>query len=373
MEKSISDIDWYAIVKCSIHSTKEEISKSVRKLALKYHPDKTDDPKAPEIFLQIQNAKAFLLDDAKRAEYDEALKKISKRKQYDAEKNQHMNATRKKMKQAFEDNLMKATSSKNDTTVHAHVEKTTINKDVIDRLRKENIERMHNMEKDINEENKQSPEEDISSAIKVKWRRGDESYSDETLFQIFKTFGDIGDISFVGTKGDSACITFLNPVHASNAVNLYLNSSKFRVTLYDVSTKKKNSIFSHTYAGNLPPSGTSPHINVFGGNNENSSELLRAMKRAVEREALLQKMQADEALNTSNPFDQKGFQNTLDRTTSERTVETKGDQVDVTPKSPLENEMAARKVVSNPALFAAKENDILARMMMMGASKMKAN
>ena len=49
--------DWYAVLECNKDSTKKEIEKSARKLALQYHPDKTTDPKAPEKFLLIQKAK----------------------------------------------------------------------------------------------------------------------------------------------------------------------------------------------------------------------------------------------------------------------------------------------------------------------------
>ncbi|KAJ1414026.1 DnaJ domain-containing protein, partial [Ochromonadaceae sp. CCMP2298] len=62
--------DWYAILECEVTATKEQINKAARKLAMKYHPDKTTDPEAPEKFLKVQKAKEILLDEGKRKTID---------------------------------------------------------------------------------------------------------------------------------------------------------------------------------------------------------------------------------------------------------------------------------------------------------------
>ncbi len=49
----------------------EAIEKAARKLAMKYHPDKTTDPEAPEKFLLVQKAKEILLDETKRKVIDD--------------------------------------------------------------------------------------------------------------------------------------------------------------------------------------------------------------------------------------------------------------------------------------------------------------
>jgi curved DNA-binding protein CbpA len=52
-------------------ATDEEIKKSFKKLAIKYHPDKNpDDPSAKEKFQKIANAYEVLSDPDKRAIYD---------------------------------------------------------------------------------------------------------------------------------------------------------------------------------------------------------------------------------------------------------------------------------------------------------------
>src|SRR3989339_506149 len=60
--------DYYDILGVARNATKDDIKKAYRKLAHKYHPDKTsgDDKK----FKELSEAYEILYDDKKRAEYD---------------------------------------------------------------------------------------------------------------------------------------------------------------------------------------------------------------------------------------------------------------------------------------------------------------
>lgn len=62
--------DYYEILGVSRDATKEEIKRAYRRLALKYHPDKSSDPDAEEKFKEISEAYAVLSDDEKRRQYD---------------------------------------------------------------------------------------------------------------------------------------------------------------------------------------------------------------------------------------------------------------------------------------------------------------
>lgn len=64
-------MDYYEILGVSKNSTKDQIKKSYRKLALKYHPDRNKDNKeAEEKFKKISEAYAVLSNDKKRQQYD---------------------------------------------------------------------------------------------------------------------------------------------------------------------------------------------------------------------------------------------------------------------------------------------------------------
>ena len=63
--------DYYNILNLNKFSTQEEIKKSYKKLALKYHPDKNqDDEECKKIFQEITEAYSILSDEEKRKKYD---------------------------------------------------------------------------------------------------------------------------------------------------------------------------------------------------------------------------------------------------------------------------------------------------------------
>ena len=63
--------DYYAIMGVSRDATQDDIKRSYRKLARKYHPDVSDDPKAEERFKELGEAYEVLKDPEKRAAYDQ--------------------------------------------------------------------------------------------------------------------------------------------------------------------------------------------------------------------------------------------------------------------------------------------------------------
>jgi molecular chaperone DnaJ len=62
--------DYYEILGLSKDASAENIKKTYRKLALKYHPDRNKEPRAEEKFKEISEAYAVLSDSEKRAQYD---------------------------------------------------------------------------------------------------------------------------------------------------------------------------------------------------------------------------------------------------------------------------------------------------------------
>tara|TARA_B100001093_G_scaffold150092_1_gene142811 strand:+ start:1918 stop:2898 length:981 start_codon:yes stop_codon:yes gene_type:complete len=63
-------MDYYDILQVSKNSSLDEIKKSYRKLALKYHPDKNKSPEAEDKFKNISEAYQVLSDPEKKSKYD---------------------------------------------------------------------------------------------------------------------------------------------------------------------------------------------------------------------------------------------------------------------------------------------------------------
>ena len=76
-------MDPYKVLEVSTSATYEEIRKSYRRLARKYHPDSNPgDKSAGEKFKEINDAYTILGDETKRAEYDESVAKKANAQAY---------------------------------------------------------------------------------------------------------------------------------------------------------------------------------------------------------------------------------------------------------------------------------------------------
>lgn len=72
--------NYYYILGISSNSTKQEIQKSFRNLAKKYHPDvNKDNLEIEKKFKEIKEAYEILKDDVKREQYDKTLNKNNKK------------------------------------------------------------------------------------------------------------------------------------------------------------------------------------------------------------------------------------------------------------------------------------------------------
>ncbi|CAK7900368.1 hypothetical protein CAAN3_05S00936 [[Candida] anglica] len=63
-------MDHYKVLGVTVSATDDEIKRAYKKLAIKYHPDKSKDPAHHALFIQIKEAYETLTDSQKRARYD---------------------------------------------------------------------------------------------------------------------------------------------------------------------------------------------------------------------------------------------------------------------------------------------------------------
>lgn len=167
----LGGIDPYKVLRLDAGASKEAIGKAARKLGLKYHPDKnTTDPEAPALFLQVQKAKEFLLDDVKRKAYDEARAATAKRKQYDEDRNSTMDDKRKRFRDDLEDKVRQAAAASSSSagapaaatqaaasSSKAPSKKAAHDLKEVNRLRQENLARMDDTAREREQQRKKEP------------------------------------------------------------------------------------------------------------------------------------------------------------------------------------------------------------------------
>ena len=365
MAEDILKHDWYKLLGCSVDFTKEQISKASRKLSLKYHPDKNPSKSAENMFLLIQKAKEVLLDDDARLAYDTALKKVVKRKEYDEQRRGKMDSSKKRMRDELEQRMRHATEKPRGGESK---ELKRAREQDIHNIRRENMARMesHNEESvrrdaelkqfvaDVaarrNEKNAAAAgAEELSVCLKVKWRKSDTSQSEETLVNVFKTYGHIEFVQLGGSKGSSAVLVFSDANSVQKAIEGMDDSVVYKVSRID--DPKQPAIFSHRYATKVPTAdGYS--------NNSDPTGLMSHVRRAVEREELLRSMSKE---HLSKQFE-----------SIESNKQTKPAEPSVF-KAPAASVFASAFSTSAPSAsqLKSKENDVLQKMLEAAALKKK--
>lgn len=325
-DKDIIGRNWYEVIGLNLGADEAAIAKAIRKLSSKYHPDKNKtDPKAPELFLLIQKAKEILLDGEKRKIVDDHFASIIKRKEYDEKRDKGMDDRRKRMKMDLETKMKEATNINNIPTQKSSSSSSSKAKEGGESKGKSYMDEdddLNTQEREkfrAYEENKKPKR---LNQIKVKWRKSQISHSDDSLYQLFKTYGTIDHIDL---SSHSAIITYKDNQACFSAVDAYIGSPDFRVSLLSAEYKseQKSNIFTHKYNQNTS------NINSSSGISRSVQDMLADdIRRAIEREEYLRKMQMDdmdgvseepvwkEKPKTSN-IDMKSFRYTLEPLTIE--------------------------------------------------------
>lgn len=225
--KKFSEIDLYKVIGVEHTATVGEIRKSYRKKALECHPDKNpDNPKAAELFHQLQDVLSILCDQSARAAYD----RIQKAKRENELRNKLLDSKRQKLKSDLEAREKQASSKKSDPYGNKTPEE--IFKLELERIMKEN-------KKMLDEENEILKQEIYKSRvsaqvaastwdsskhrIKIKWKSEKEDktnggYDNETLKKFLNKYGDIVALLVSGKKNGSAVVEFRTQDAAEMAV-----------------------------------------------------------------------------------------------------------------------------------------------------------
>lgn len=327
--KSINDFDPYATLGLSnTGATREEVSKAARKLGLKYHPDKNPNPTAQATFLAIQQAKELLLDEGRRKEYDSKRSAREKRKHFEEQRGASMDTKRKKFRSDLE---MKISAQKKsgddsgggDNNVKARPRRAE-EEAARNGLSAEQVKRRKQGEKVLAEmldRNRRTATsatasippstaplalnpEPAATEVKVKWRKSAVSQSEESLYTLFKGYGQVEEVRLTGSKGTAAIVSYggSNSRQAGEAaVQAFTDNHDFKVTLAaeDKDAAKRASVFTYDFPkADALQNITSTHSPGRGNSGTTEgvdSGLIRDIARLVERHTLLRATEAMEA------------------------------------------------------------------------------
>jgi len=314
--------DPYKILGISSTASDTDIKKAYRQLALKLHPDKqsgtltdTQRDALDKQFHDVKDARSFLLDsdhaEAKR-KYDANLASERMRHAEDERREKSMSSRRKRMREELSMRERMAKSSS--TTGGASSDKDGDRFDV-DRLRREG-ERLREeyaqreAEVDIARKQKSAVERATlklhkeDRQIRLKWSRKKVVggvHTIQSLTQLLKDFGGVEEVELLGSKGNSALVTFVDASSCKPCVDAYRTSDTMRATF--VGRRKVDDTLKGGHAEEVD-SMPSPSTNKRSRSDT---------ERAAERERLMRQMELEESGDTTSVHKNKTPSHKSDR------------------------------------------------------------
>ena len=296
--------DPYKILGISSTATDTDIKKAYRQLALKLHPDKqsgtltdTQRDALDKQFHDVKDARSFLLDsdhaEAKR-KYDANLASERMRHAEDERREKSMSSRRKRMREELSMRERMAKTSSARAASGASSDKDGDRFDV-DRLRREG-ERLREeyaqreAEVDIARKQRFAVERATEKLhkedrqIRLKWSRKKVVggvHTVQSLTQLLKDFGEVEEVELLGSKGNSALVTFVDASSCKPCVDAYRTSDTMRSTF--VGRRKIDDTLKGGHAEEVD-SMPSPSTKRSRSDTE----------RAAERERLMRQMELEE-------------------------------------------------------------------------------
>mmetsp|Transcript_24693 Transcript_24693/g.51248 ORF Transcript_24693/g.51248 Transcript_24693/m.51248 type:complete len:388 (+) Transcript_24693:96-1259(+) len=316
--------DPYKALGVSSTASESDIKKAYRQLALKFHPDKQSgaltDLERIELdkkFHDIKDARSFLLD----AEYAEARKKYDAnlaservRQAEEERKERAMSSRRKRMREELNlrEQMANFATRKGGDGKESSAREDRFDVDRLrregERLREEYSKREAEVDaacakqESVKHATQQLQREDRQ--VRLKWSRKKAiggTHTKRSLTSIMEDFGGVEDVEILGSKGNSALVTFVSESSCKSCVDAYRRSDTMRATY--VGRKKFDDNFNEDY----------PAVNERNRSDVSSHQILhenledRKLRQAAERERLMRTMELEEAgISPKNDFSEKG-------------------------------------------------------------------
>jgi len=316
----------YKILSIPITATTAQIKKAFRTLSLQVHPDKQQQQQSQtktskddlvRKFIQVQEAKSFLLDDehaALRKRYDAQLAGETRRRDQETTRDAMMDRKRRQMRDALNVKLRREEEGErnrrrrnNNTAGNGATNSTgtggggTEDSTGVDGLKKAG-KRMRETygERRADEdarydrsESRKRKDEVNRRQIHLRWSRQKVSHSKNDIFKLFSDrFGAVEEVELIGSKGNAALITFQSASSCKPCVEAYLQSNEMRATFVGKRKDEENMTSSE------------PAISLDDGWKDRESVEERKLRQAAERESLLRQMEMEET--SGQPFQATG-------------------------------------------------------------------
>jgi DnaJ family protein C protein 17 len=247
--------DPYEVLGIKFNASDADITRAYRKLALKFHPDKqrstlssAQQEKNAQDFQDIQIARAYLLDPEhaeSRRNYDSKRASISARQAADAAREKGMSERRKRMRDELRQGEEQA--SKQPTLRPKATSRSKSENEMVDKLRKQGAEmreeygdraateaakehaRNSSQAKEVRRKQKESRED---RQLRLKWsrRKIKISPSEHSLATLLSKYGMVESVEMLGSKGNSALVTFAETASCGPVVDAFAESEEMRAT-----------------------------------------------------------------------------------------------------------------------------------------------